>query len=613
VRDDLLMLYERELAYLRQLGADFAGKYPKVASRLLIEPNRCEDPHVERLLEAFAFLSARIHLKIDDEFPELTQSLLGILYPHYVRPLPSMSIAEFSLDPEQGQLTTGFTIPKGATLLARPVNGYRCPFRTSYDVNLWPVQISSAQWTSPERMDPPIKAPEAASALRLRLNCRFGADFSNLGIPSLRFFLNGESSVVYPLYEMLANNTLRILLRDPSPRTRRRPIVIPQTALRPLGFEEDQGMLPYPRRSFIGYRLLQEYFAFPEKFLFFDLNGLNALNGSGFGDQLEIVFLFTPCERSDWDPILQLGVSDKTIRLHCSPIINLFEHTADPILITDTRHEYPVVPDARRNETLEVFSIESIVGTHPNTPEVTPFEPFYSFRHSVSDVRNPFFWHATRRASRQKFDESTDLWITLVDLEGNVRKPTVDTLTVRCLCTNREIPSRLAMGSEDGDFDMEIPAPLDKITALRKPTSTIRPAISGGAIWRLVSQLSLNYLSLVEEGREALQEILRLYAPQTTGSLERQIEGIVAVNSRRHYARVVTEAGISFVRGTRVDLLLDEDCFVGAGAFLMASVIDRFLGLYVSMNSFSQLEIRTTQRKEMLRRWPARAGYGVLL
>lgn len=612
MRDELLMLYERELAYLRQLGAEFAGKYPKVASRLLLEPNRCEDPHVERLLEGFAFLAARVHLKLEDEFPELTQALLGVLYPHYLRPLPSMTVVEFTADPQQGQATTGLRIPTGSTLLAHPVDGYRAPFRTSYDVTLWPLQLATAQYTSPERLDPPIKSPDAPSALRLRLRCRHDANFSALGLQSLRLYLNGEPSVVFPLYELLANNSLRILLRDPSPRSRQRPITLRGANLRPVGFEEHEGLLPYPRRSFLGYRLLQEYFAFPEKFLFFDLTGLDALAGSGFGSELEIVILFSPCERNDYEPILQLGVSEKTVRLHCAPAVNLFEHTADPILVDEARFEFPIVPDARRQGVMEVFSVEQVVGSTPNSREVISFEPFYSYRHSSTGRQNQLFWHSTRRASRRKFDASTDVYLTTVDLEGASRPPQVDTLTVRCLCTNRELPSRLSFGNEEGDFDLDGGAPLEKIVALRKPTDTFRPALAGASLWRLVSQLSLNYLSLVEEGRESLQEILRLYAPSSAG-LERQIEGVAGVQSRRHYARVVTDAGISFVRGTRVELTLDEEHFVGAGAFLMASVIDRFLGLYVSMNSFSQLEVRSRQRKEVLRRWPARAGSGILL
>ncbi len=613
MRDELLAYYERELAYVRQLGAEFAGKYPKIASRLMLEPSRCEDPHVERLLEAFAFLAARIHLKLDDEFPELTQALLGILYPHFLRPVPSMTIVEFHLDPKQGQLTTGLKAPRDSTLYARPVNGYRCPFRTTSDVWLWPIDVTQAQWTTPERLDPPVKAPDCAGALRVKLRTRGEVTFSGLGLDRLRFFLNGEPSLVYPLYEMLANGTRRIIVRDADPKSRVRPIEIDPVRLRPVGFDEDEAMIPYSRRSFQGYRLLQEYFCFPEKFLFIELDGLEPLTDSGCSKELELLFLFAPTERQDWEPILQMGVSAKTLRLNATPAINLFPQTADPILVENTRFEYPIVPDVRRSDVLEVFSVEEVVATNPRTMEVVTFEPFFSYRHSASKQQNALFWYAARRQGTTWQGQGSDLYLTLVDLEGRGRAPEFDTVTVRTLCTNRELPAKLQMGNEEGDFEIDAQLPVERIIALRKPSPTVRPVLGSGSFWRLISHLSLNYLSLIEDGREALQEILRLYAPAAPGSTERQIDGIIDVGSRRHFARVVDDAGIAFVRGTRVNLLLDEEYFVGASAFLFSAVIDRFLGGYVSLNSFSQLEARTKQRREVLRLWPVRAGKTILL
>jgi type VI secretion system protein ImpG len=613
MRDELLSYYERELAYLRQLGADFAQKYPKVASRLLLEPNRCEDPHVERLLEGFAFLAARLHLKLNDEFPEFTQALLNILYPHFVRPLPSMTVAQFETDVEHGQVTTGIPVPRGSMLTTHPVGGFPCQFRTCYEQTVWPVEVASATFTSPERLDNPIKAPDAPLALRMVLRTGHNVEWARLNLDRLHFYLHGESSVVFPLYEVLLNNTLRIVVRDTAARSRVRPLTLAAGELRPMGFEESESMLPYPRRSFTGYRLLQEYFSFPEKFLFIELGGLECLRGMGVAREVEIVFLLSRPERSDWEQLLALGVSAKTLRLGCTPVVNLFELTADPILLAPERYEYPVVADARRRTSLEVFSIESITATKPSTGDAVTFEPFYSYRHATSAAERPIFWHATRRASEMAFDDSTDVWLTLVDIAGKPSLPKYDTLTPRCLCSNRDLPAKLSYGAEAGDFKMEGGLAIHRITALRKPTMPVRPPLESGMLWRLISHLSLNYLSLVEEGREALQEILRLYTPGAGLNIERQIEGISRVSGKRHFTRVVSEHGISFVRGTRVELELEEESFVGAGAYLFSSVLDRFLGLYVSLNSFSQLVVRSTQRKEPLKSWPARAGRGVLL
>ena len=221
MRDELLEYYERELTYLRQMGAEFSEKYPKVASRLLLDPNRCEDPHVERFIEAFAFLAARVHLKIDDEFPEITEALLSVLYPHYIRPIPSSTIVQFHLDPEQGKLSTGLPIPRGSMLYSQPVDGYPCKFKTCFDTTLWPLKVSSTQWVTPDRLRPAVKSQDAVAALRLDLECFPDVSFEKLELSSLRFYLNGESSLIHTLYELLCNNCTQILIRDKTPNTRK--------------------------------------------------------------------------------------------------------------------------------------------------------------------------------------------------------------------------------------------------------------------------------------------------------------------------------------------------------------------------------------------------------
>jgi type VI secretion system protein ImpG len=384
-------------------------------------------------------------------------------------------------------------------------------------------------------------------------------------------------------------------------------------ALRPVGFAEDEAMLPYSRRSFAGYRLLQEYFSFPEKFFFLELGGLEKLAAAGIHERAEIIFLISEFERADRQQMLELGVTAKTLRPDCSPIINLFEHTAEPILLDHLRHEYPVIPDVRRRHALETFSIREVVSANPQTQQVTKFEPFYSYRHGATREKNQTFWHATRRPSAKRGDEGTDVYLSLVDLSGKPALPGVEALTLRTLCTNRDLPSRLPFGAETGDFELEGMPSIRRIISLRKPTGALRPPVGKGALWRLISQLSLNYLSLVSEGKEALQEILRLYNFTDSAYLEKQIEGITALESRKHFARVASDNGIAFARGTQVEIVFDEEQFVGGGVYLFASVLEQFLGLYVSMNSFSQLIAKTVQRREALRSWPPRAGQAILL
>lgn len=613
MRDELLAYYERELTFLRQMGAQFAEKYPKIASRLLLEPDRCEDPHVERLLEAFAFLTARVHLKIDDEFPEITEALLSVLYPHYLRQIPAMSIVELAVDADQGVPPAGLTVPRDSVVYSRPIDGVKYKFRTCYETTLWPISVTAAQWSTPSHLNPPVRLTDAAAALRIELRCPSDSGFDKLDLHSLRFFLNGETALVHNLYELLCNNCFQILARDPSAQSRVKPVWLPADALQPAGFEDHEAILPYPRRSFSGYRLLQEYFSFPEKFFFLDLSGLERLGASGFKQQVELVFFISSFERRERQQNLEVAVTEKTFRLGCSPIVNVFSQTAEPIVVTQNCYEYPIVPDASLRGAMEVFSVDEVVSIDPREPEPTIFQPFYSHRHSYSNSKNGGFWHGTRRASPRPNDERTEVYVTILDTSGKPKTPSVQTLTVRTTCTNGDLPAHLPFGNARGDLELEGSAPVKRISILMKPTNTIRPPMGKNTLWGLISHLSLNYLSLVEEGKEALQNILTLYNFSESAHGQKQIRGITNIKSSRQFARVISEHGISFAKGTRVEVDLDEDLFVGGGVYLFSSVIERFLGRYASLNSFSELIARTNQRKEVLKQWPPRAGQQVLI
>lgn len=399
MREELLEYYERELAYVRQLGAEFAKKYPRVASRLLLEPDRCDDPHVERLMEAFAFMAARVHLRIDDDFPEITSALLGIVEPHYLRPIPSMSIVECQLDPEQGKQTTGVRVPAGTQLATkRTFDGLPCRFRTSYPVHLWPFSVGECEWRHPERLAQPIRVHGAAGVIRVRLDCARDVFFDKLQIDKLGFHLTGETNVVHTLYELMCKNCMAIFVRDPQQRGGK---VVPlaTTELQPLGFEEDEALLPYPRRSFEGYRLLQEYFTFSEKFLFFELHGLRAIIEAGCKEQAEILFYFSRFDRPERQQDLEIGVTSRTLRLGCTPIINLFPQTAEPILVTHTKHEYPIIPDVRHQDTTEIFSVDDVMASNTTRRESIELDPLYSYRFEGRKATGRTYWHATRRSN----------------------------------------------------------------------------------------------------------------------------------------------------------------------------------------------------------------------
>jgi type VI secretion system protein ImpG len=613
VRDELLLYYENELNYLRQLGAEFSQKYPKIAGRLILEADKCEDPHVERLLEAFAFMAARVHLKIDDEFPEITEALLSILYPHYIRPIPSMCIVQMHLDADPGGMASPQEVPRGSALNSKPVGGVPCRFRTCFDTTVWPLHVTAGEWTAPDRLAPPVKSTEAAAAVRVEFQGPQEMKLDQLGLDSLRLYLSGEANIVHTLYELLCANLVQILVRDPAPNSRVRPVTLRAENLSPAGFAEQDSMLPWPLRSFPGYRLLQEYFSFPDKYFFLDVKGLEQAWPHGFTNRFELVFLLRPFELSERRQVLELGVSERTFRINTTPIVNLFAQTAEPILLDQRKYEYPVIPDVRRSQATEVFSIDEVVSVNPQSHEVLHFEPFYSYRHATLRDKKQTFWLAHRRPSARPGDEGTEVSVSMVDLSARPVRPDADTLTLRTTCTNRDLPSRLPFGNEHGDFDLEGGAAIKRIVALRKPTNPMRPPSGKAALWRLISHLSLNYLSLVDEGKEAFQEILKLYNFTGSAFSEKQVDGIVGLRSQRHFARLISENGITFARGTRVEIEFDEEQYAGTGVYLFASVLEHFLGEYVSLNSFAQMTARTRQRKEVLGEWPPRAGQTILL
>jgi type VI secretion system protein ImpG len=406
--------------------------------------------------------------------------------------------------------------------------------------------------------------------------------------------------------ELRPQSTARRYGQGSEVRKRISPINLPAARLKTVGFEPDEGLLGYTARSFLGYRLLTEYFAFPEKFLFFDLTGLELAASGGFGEQFEVVIHL----RDVLPP--RAPVSAETFRLGCVPIVNLFSKIAEPIDLTHERHEYRVIPDVHQQGAMEVYSIDSVTSTNVNS--IRSFQPFYSFGHAREREQDESFWYATRRPSQRRDDPGTEVYLSLVDLGFNPRVPGVETITAHTTCTNRDLPGKLPFGSKEGDFDVENGAPLVPVRCLRKPTETFRPSLRRGAHWRLISHLALNHLSLVEEkggSPEALREILMLYDFLDSAATRKQIYGIEHVSGRRvvrQTGHADSRIGAGFVRGIETTIEFDEGQYAGGGVFLFASVLERFLSLYTSVNSFNQLVAVTKQREGELKRWPPRAG-----
>jgi type VI secretion system protein ImpG len=358
---------------------------------------------------------------------------------------------------------------------------------------------------------------------------------------------------------------------------------------------------------------LQEYFTLPEKFLFFDIDGLDVLGESDFGREVDIILLFSRFERPERQQVLELGVNERTFRLSCTPAVNVFAQTAEPIQLKHTRTSYTVVPDARQVEVMEIYSIDEVVATNPQLRETTTLDPIHSYRHVTRKDNKIAYWSASRKANELGERQPSLMHLSIVDLNGHFTDPEADVLTVRTTCTNFDLPSRLTFGASEGDFDATGFASAKQITSLRRPTRSYDPPDGIGQLWRLISHLSLNYLSLSEEGRGALQEILRLHNFTDSNYLENQIGALSSLKTAPHFAMVASDYGLSPARGVAVDIELDEQQFAGGSAYLFAAVLDRFLAGYASMNSFTQLTARSNLRKEPMDVWPPRSGSQVLV
>ncbi len=611
--ESLYRHYERELVFIRQMASEFATRFPSAAGRLMLEPNRSSDPHVERLIESFAFLTARIQQRLDDDFPEMTDALLSVLYPHFLAPIPSMAVVELQPDPANTQ-PAGLTIPRHSRMHSQKIRGTACQFRTCYPVTLWPIEIQAARVQTPPFLPALNAPPKTASAIRLNLNCRGDVRFEHLSLSQLRFYLNGDNQLTAELYELIFNHVIQVEFISRSGNNDAESVVLPpHQCLKQVGFDHDEGLLPYPEHAFLGYRLLTELFAFREKFLFFDLAGWEQACSKPIGNQIEIVLYLDRALEN-----LEHEVNAESFRLGCTPIVNLFEKASEPIALTQKKHEYRVLPDVHHPLETEVYSIDKVTSADPNCPR--EFQPFYCLRHSSAwhpQEENRAFWYASRRPSHRPDDNGSDMYINLVDLDFDPHLPAESALVVRSTCTNRDLPVRLQHLGDSLRFELESAAPLKGVRCLRRPTAPLRPPLRRKAHWRLVSHLALNHLSISDPhaARESLQEMLRLYdfsdqnAGQQLAAVNRQIiDGITAVSSRRAVGRIGGPGDGGFCRGVEVTVELDDQKYLGVGPFLFASVLERFLGLYASVNSFAQLAVRTQQADGYLKRWAPRAG-----
>lgn len=630
---NLLPHYERELSQLRLASSVFAQKYPKIAGRLALSADTSEDPHAERMIESFALLAARVHKRLDDDFPLFTESMLEVLYPHYLRPFPACSIAQFDLGSGAGQLTRPAQIDKGETVAARPVKGVTCKFKTTQDVTLLPLKVAQATYRNA------IAAPEGTrlpagvtSVLSIKLSLQSPqAPWASVLQQPLRFYLDGEASQVSVLREALVRRVVDVMVQthEHRPWQTTETLGLPEPLLPKLvGFDEDQALLNWDARSHVAYRLLTEYFAFPEKFNFVDVPvpRVSALmQDTPMGDKAPAtersitLHLVMAGVRSDSDESRLLEMTEaRNFALGCSPVINLFEQPADPIRVTQLATSYPVVVDSRRAFGYEVHGINKVFRVKKTVTgeEIDEFRPFFSLRHddwlaedeAANDADPARYWFAKRDDDLAEQSPGYETEISIVDLDYNPAVPQTETLSLTVSATNRDLPSMLPFGVQGGDLFLEGGSVAKEIRLLRKPTATQRFDRGNGALWRLISHLSLNHLSLSSAGVDGLKEMFRLYDLSRSAANRRQIDGLISVDYQPTTAWLQGEPFASFVRGTEVRVTLDEDSFVGSGLGLFVAVLDRFFGLYAHANSFTQLTVVSARTQEVVMSCPPRNG-----
>lgn len=616
---ELLPYYERELTYLRELSGEFARRYPKIARRLLLDENQSEDPHVERIIEGFAFLAARVHRKLDDEFPEISEAFVQVLYPHYTQPFPSCTILQMELSQGNPEVTGKTVVPRHHPVISPAVGGHPCQFRTCYPTDLWPMRLTSARLQLTQNSEHLRRlCPAAAAAITLQFETQGGLPIGNIGLDNLRFYLDGDQGLMSLLYELLTIRAIQVRVTD-AHETPRHTVVLSDSAIAPVGFSAAEALLDHDNRSFSGYRLLSEYFAFPEKFLFVDVKGLDHPALRHVGNALTIQIFLREYAESERHSRLAQTLNAANFKLGCTPAINLFEQQAEPVRISHHRTVYPVIANARRQRAYEVISIDSVIYAEKDATagSAQAVPPFYSIQHHHRDEAPRYYWYAKREPSVLEGDNGTDLEVAFVDSQFSPHRPDLEVLSLKLTCSNRDLPEQLPFGgsaqSLDADFTLPQFPVVKRVRPLRKPTSSIRPSGKAGLYWRLISHLSLNHLSIVSQGKDALQEMLTLYNLAQSQRMSREIQGITAISSQPATTLVASKHFSGFVRGIDITLTLDESAFVGSGTVLFGAVLERFFALYCSPNSFTRLALRSHQTQQEIARWSARAGEALVI
>lgn len=604
--EKLLPYYERELSMLRRAGAEFAGRYPKLAGSLQLRGESCADPHVERLIQASAFLNARVAKLLDDGHGHFTDALLGMLYPHYLRPIPSCSIARIDYSGARANdISSVSVLPRGASLKSLGQGATLCRFRTVYDVTVAPVVVSAMELEPYPHLPANLPLPPGAGcAIRIVIASTAAArGLASLDLPTLRVFIDGEASLRAALRDAMFMHTACACVEAQGQWR-----MLDRVPLTPAGLTADEALLPAASSEHAAYRLLSEYFAFPEKFDFVDID-LAALAAAAPEDCTQLTLrLLLRDVRPDTSAarILRTLTADNLLP-GCTPIINLFPHSATPIRINHTSSSYPLMADGLLGSACDIYSIDSVqmVNKTEEGSAVTDFFPYYSLRHGEAESRKGHYWLAQREELMAPGHEYA---LTMVDRDFSPIDAEGGTASVRLTCTNRNLPHGLPYGRASGDLSTESAIGNFPIRMLRRPTLSYRLANDARRQWGLIAHLALNHRSLTQEGLPALSAMLRLYAQQDSTISQRLIDGVTALSHHPATAWIRQTQGNAWLRGIEVHVSLDEEAYAGVGIHAFAQILDQLFALHVHLNSFTRLVVLSHLNGKELLRCPPRNG-----
>lgn len=619
----LLGYYNQELRYLRELGAEFATEFPKIASRLGMEGLEVTDPYVERLLEGCAFLAARVQLKLDAEFPRLSHRLLELVYPNFLAPIPAMLVAQMTPTPD-ANLLKGPVLPRGSQILgpASAASATRCEFRTGQSVQLTPLSTAAADYflnVSDLGLSRLPLTTRPRCAVRIQLQLPSGMSIDKLEVDSLRFFLGGQSDVAMQLHELALSACVGVLVGPPGKSASVNRQFLPASAITPVGYSDEQALLPVTLRGFAGLRVLQEYFAFPERFLFLDVNGIRQALASISGPAVEMILLFSRPGVG-----LDGAVEAANFMLHCVPAVNLFPKRADRIDIHEGDFEFHVVPDRTAPLDYEVYSITGMQGFGEDGSE-RRFMPLYAPQRSGSLQQTGYYtvWREPRlmsEAARREGPRSgyigSEMFVSLVDPTDAPYSENLRQVALQTLCTNRDLPLFMPNSGSHGDFAMDSGIPLQSVRCVAGPSRPSTALREGGVAWRLLNLLSLNYLSLLDteagEAVVALRELLARLPQGTEPAVRRQIEALHGVTVRPVVRRHPVPGPIAFGRGIEVKLTVDELGYAGGSAYLFGAAMHHYLARHVTLNSFVETVLDSLSRGEVARWKPASGSRPVI-